>query len=200
MMRKSILIVLTIGIFLAMAWNPVCAYEALRGHTGVIQYKADKSLNGYCLFAPAGNLKSYLIDMEGYIINEWTCSSGPGLHDRLLPNGNLLRGYTPEGWSRSGGNGNRAFPVTIGGVAGGVEEFDWDNNLLWQYPAISDTYIQHHTFYRMNNGNTMVLLWEKVPYEESLALGRDPDLITERFTQFLELGTEIAQGKKRTPA
>jgi hypothetical protein len=179
-MRKT-LIVAAVAIFLAMSWGSACGYEALIGHTGVLQYDASKSLNGYCLFAPAGNKKSYLIDMEGYVINEWTCTSGPGLHDRLLPNGNLLRGYTPTDWSRTGAGGTHAFPVSIGGVAGGVEEFDWDGNRVWNYKAISDTYIQHHTFYRMPNGNTLVLLWEKWDMDTCLDLGRDPALITEQY-------------------
>jgi hypothetical protein len=194
-MRKT-LIVVAGAMFLAMSWGPVCAYEALIGHTGVIQYDASKSLNGYCLFAPAGSKKSYLIDMEGYVINEWTCTSGPGLHDRLLPNGHLLRGYTPTDWSRTGAGGTKPFPVSIGGVAGGVEEFDWDGNLVWQYPAISDTYIQHHTFYRMNNGNTMVLLWEKIPYEDALGLARDPALITEQFGLWPDAVIEVTPDKQ----
>jgi hypothetical protein len=196
-MKKVILLTVAVAMFLALPLGSVFAYEALIGHTGVLQYDPSKSLNGYCLFAPAGSLKSYLIDMEGYVINEWTCSSGPGLHDRLLPNGNLLRGYTPEGWSRPpAAPGIQPFPITIGGVSGGVEEFDWDGNLVWQYPAISDTYIQHHTFYRMPNGNTLVLLWEEVSEADALALGRDPALVTTQFGLWPDTVREVTPAKE----
>jgi len=171
---KKTFTVIALGIFLAMSAGTVCAYEALIGHTGTLQYDSSLSLNGYCLFSPAGEYGSYLIDMEGYVINEWQTQSGPGLHDRLLPNGHLLRGYTPPPW----GTPAKPRPVSIGGSAGGVQEFDWDGNLVWEYPAISDTFIQHHTFYRMPNGNTLILLWEKVEMEDALALGRDPALVT----------------------
>jgi hypothetical protein len=38
---------------------------------------------------------------------------------------------------------------------------DWDSNLVWQYrnPMI------HHDFDRLENGNTLVLLWEPIPAE-----------------------------------
>jgi hypothetical protein len=178
-MKKTILLTLAVAMLVSLPLGSVFAYEALIGHTGVLQYDASRSLNGYCLFSPAGNYKSWLIDMEGYIINEWTTQSGPGLHDRLLPNGHLLRGYTPPGWGR--GAGLTPQPVSIGGTSGGVQEFDWDGNLVWEYPCISNTpgegFVQHHSFCRMPNGNTMVLLWEEVTTEDALALGRDPNLI-----------------------
>jgi len=196
-MKKIILLTVAVAIFIALPLGSVFAYEALIGHTGVLQYDSSNSLNGYCLFAPAGSKKSYLIDMEGYVINEWTCSSGPGLHDRLLPNGHLLRGYTPAGWSRGGSvPGTQPFPITVGGVAGGVEEFDWDGNLVWQYSAISDTYIQHHTFYRMPNGNTLILLWEEVSEADALALGRDPALITTQYGLWPDTVIEVNPAKQ----
>jgi hypothetical protein len=197
-MKKTILLTLAVAMLVSLPLGSVFAYESIIGHTGVLQYNPDKSLNGYCLFAPAGWKQSYLIDMEGYIINDWECTSGPGLHDRLLPNGNLLRGYTPEGWGRrlDPDNGiTNAFPVTIGGVAGGVEEFDWDGNPVWQYPAVTDIYIQHHSFYRMPNGNTLILLWEGISYEDSLALGRDPALLTQQYGLWPDAVIEVTPEK-----
>lgn len=172
-MKRKIFIVMALALFIAMPLSSVYAYEAIIGHTGVLQYDKENALDGYVLFSPAGETGAYLIDMEGYVVHEWQGSSGPGLHDRLLPNGHLLRGYTPAGW----GTATKPRPVSIGGASGGVEEFDWDGNLVWQCPAISDTMCQHHTFYRMPNGNTLVLVWEYVTMEDSIALGRDPALV-----------------------
>jgi hypothetical protein len=199
-MKKVILLTVAVAMFIAMPLSSVFAYEALIGHTGVLQYDESLALDGYVLFSPSGKLKSYLIDMEGYIINEWLTNSGPGLHDRLLPNGHLLRGYTPEGWGRSASEGVKARPVSIGGAAGGVQEYDWDGNLLWEYPAISDIpgegFVQHHSFYRMNNGNTLILLWEEVTMEDSLALGRDPALVGEQYGLWPDAVIEVNPAKQ----
>jgi len=174
-MKKVILLTVAVAIFIALPLGSVFAYEAIIGHTGVLQYDEANALDGYVLFSPAGKKQSYLIDMEGYIINQWECTSGPGLHDRILVNGHLLRGYTPEGW----GTQDHPRPVSIGGASGGVQEYDWDGNLLWEYPSISDTTCQHHTFYRMPNGNTLVLNWENYDMATCIGLGRDPALIQE---------------------
>jgi hypothetical protein len=64
-MKKIILLTVAVAMFIALPLSSVFAYEALIGHTGVLQYDSSNSLNGYCLFAPAGSKKSYLIDMEG---------------------------------------------------------------------------------------------------------------------------------------
>ncbi len=45
------------------------------------------------------------------------------------------------------------------GAGGVLIEMDWNGKIVWQY---KDPYL-HHTFYRMRNGNTMVLKWVKVP-------------------------------------
>jgi len=201
-MKKVILLTVAVAMFLALPLGSVFAYEALIGHTGVLQYDETNALDGYVLFSPAGKLQSYLIDNEGYIINQWECTSGPGLHDRLLPNGHLLRGYTPAGWGRSADPDNdiKARPVSIGGAAGGVQEYDWDGNLVWEYPAISDTpgegFVQHHTFYRMPNGNTLILLWEEVIEADALALGRDPALVGTTYGLWPDAVIEVNPAKQ----
>jgi hypothetical protein len=173
-MKKKILITMAIALMIAMPLGSVFAYEALIGFTGVLQWDQSKTGDGYILLSPAGETTAYLIDYEGYIRHTWETDSRPGLHDRLLDNGNLLRGFRPtvenDGVTPVGSG------VSIGGAAGGVQEFDWDGNLVWQYVNKTDTSVQHHTFFRKPgpDQHTFVLLWEKKECTEAIAQGRDP--------------------------
>lgn len=106
---------------------------------------------GFTLFTPIGDKKTYLIDMEGEIVKQWEMPYLPGLHAELLPNGNLLyAGQLPNGPL-----------VDLTGASGVLLEVDWDGKIVWKY---EDPYL-HHTFYRMKNGNTLVVKWVKVPEE-----------------------------------
>ena len=143
------------------------AYEAMVGPTGVLKYDKTKAYDGYTLFAPAAKCKTiYLIDMEGNMAHKWDIDTPPvTLSAVLLPNGNLLR----NGWIRKG------TATTIGGTAGIVQEIDWDGKVVWEYKLSTPTQIQHHSFYRMPNGNTLLLAWEFKNIDEALAKGRNPD-------------------------
>ena len=177
-MKKLMMITLVVAAML-LPVSSVFAVEMLIGPTGVIQYDEENSLNGYVLFSVAGNTKSILIDMEGYVVHEWLTNSGPGLHDRLLPNGNLLRGFTPTVDYDGNPIDPRATGVSIGGTAGGVQEFTWDGQLIWEYVNRTTTSVQHHTFFRDPvSNNTFVLLWEKWECDDAIAAGRDPDTCT----------------------
>jgi len=73
----------------------------------------------------------------------------PGLYGVLLESGNLL--YA--------GRVNDSPLVNFEGAGGVLLEVDWDGNPVWKY---EDKYM-HHTFYRMKNGNTMIVKWVPVP-------------------------------------
>lgn len=108
------------------------------------------AFEGYTLFAPWGGKSAWLVDMQGRFVHRWTMPNIPGENCVLLPNGHLLySGKDLDG------------PVMIGGAGGWLYEADWDGNIVWQH---RDPYM-HHDFYRMDNGNTMVLRWVKVPAE-----------------------------------
>lgn len=142
--------------------------ELLLGPTGVLHWDEKKAYNGYTVVAPSFSNTTYLLDMEGDIVHKWEHSTKPGLYAELLPNGNLLRGRNP-------GPGTMNF----GGTAGGVEEFDWEGNLVWSYVLRTETETQHHTFKRLPNGNTFILGWEIKSREECIAKGRKPETLPE---------------------
>lgn len=114
-------------------------------------YDPKGAYNGYTLFAPIGGNNVWLIDMQGRFVHRWQMPYTPGDHGRLLPNGNLLyAGKDPAG------------PLPdFGGSAGVLLEVDWNGNLVWKY---EDPYLSHD-FFRMDNGNTMVIKWTPVPDE-----------------------------------
>ncbi|MBW1775498.1 MAG: aryl-sulfate sulfotransferase [Deltaproteobacteria bacterium] len=166
-MKKLILGVLVLFVFLFTSIASTMAYEAMVGPTGVLKYDKAKSFGGYTLFSPMLGCKTtYLIDMEGNVVHKWDTDYGPGLYAILLPNGNLLRGASLK---------KKA--TTIGGAAGMVQEIDWDGKVVWEYKLSTPTEIQHHTFCRLPNGNTMLLAWEFKSIDDALAKGRIPNTL-----------------------
>jgi PKD repeat protein len=124
-----------------------------------------KAFSGYTLFAPKQNTMTYLINNEGRIIHQWTASKyPPGQSVYLLENGNLLRTCMIKGNLGSGG-----------GEGGRVEEYDWDDNLVWELDFSTATYMQHHDIRRLPNGNILMLVVEKKTYEEAIAAGFNPN-------------------------
>jgi hypothetical protein len=163
MRRKIIGLTAVIAAILFLGAGTSNALEQLVGPTGVIRYSSEKAFDGYTLVSPGFSKTSYLLDMEGNVVHKWVTPYTPGLYAELLPNGNLLRGGRLTG-----------LPVMFGGSSGIVQEIDWNGKVVWEWKEMSPTYVQHHTFCRMPNGNTLVLGWEYKSNEEAIARGRDP--------------------------
>ncbi|MFZ1808598.1 MAG: aryl-sulfate sulfotransferase [Cyclobacteriaceae bacterium] len=122
--------------------------------------------DGYTLFAPLNDTKTYLIDNCGRVVNKWKSEFTPGNTAYLLPNGNLLR--------------TKKLPNTIitgGGGGGGVELFDWNSNLIWSFELNDEKFRLHHDVAYLSNGNILMIVWELKTQEEALAVGRNPELI-----------------------
>lgn len=123
-----------------------------------------KAYSGYTLFAPKQYTATYLINNEGRIMHQWSASKfPPGQSVYLLENGHLLRSCMTKGKLSSGG-----------GEGGRVEEYDWDDNLVWELDFSTDTYMQHHDIRRLPNGNILMLVIEKKTYAECIAAGFNP--------------------------
>ena len=138
-------------------------YTGLRT-VGLFINQKDKVYNGYTLFAPKQNTMTYLINNEGRLIHEWNASQyAPGQSVYLLENGNLLRSCMTKGKLSSGG-----------GEGGRIEEYDWNDNLVWELDFSTDTYMQHHDIRRLPNGNILMLVVEKKTYAECLTAGFNP--------------------------
>lgn len=120
---------------------------------------------GYTLIAPFGGQDTFLIDLDGSVVHKWTTERKPSQAAYLLPDGSLLRTAKIP---------NDTFNVR-GGPAGGIQKFDWDGHLTWDYTISSDQMLSHHDIEPMPNGNVLVVVWEYKSRDEALAAGRDPE-------------------------
>ncbi|MEI6088833.1 MAG: aryl-sulfate sulfotransferase [bacterium] len=155
---------LVIYMIIAFLMTGTLSLEAQTRTVGVFLNETSKVYDGYTLFAPKQNTMTYLINNEGRIINQWTASKlPPGQAVYLLENGNLLRTCMTKGKLSSGG-----------GEGGRIEEYDWNDKLVWSLDFSTETYMQHHDIKRLPNGNIIMLVIEKKTTNECLAAGFDP--------------------------
>jgi hypothetical protein len=126
-----------------------------------------KACQGYTLLAPSNSTSTYLIDMEGRVVNSWKSDCNPGLSAYLLPNGHLLR---------AGAVKNP--PFFGGGTGGRIQEFAWDGKLVWDFTYVSDTQLPNHDICPLPNGNVLVLVWEKKTAKDAVAAGRRPETVS----------------------
>ncbi|HVS39557.1 MAG TPA: aryl-sulfate sulfotransferase, partial [Gemmataceae bacterium] len=125
-----------------------------------------KASPGYTLIAPSNSNNTYLIDMEGRVVNTWKSDTPPGLSAYLLENGHLLRA------------GQVRNPPFFGGGAGGrIQEFTWDGKLVWDFTYVNDTQLPNHDICRLPNGNVLMNVWEKKTVEDAVAAGRRPETV-----------------------
>ena len=136
---------------------------------GTIQIDNARVAEGYTLFAPVSSTSTFLVDNCGNLINRWDSDKLPGLSVYLQENGNLIRTRRED---------NNTF--FAGGVGGGIEIFDWDGNLLWEYVLSNEQNILHHDVAPMDNGNILAIAYDLVTKEDAIALGRQADYIPER--------------------
>jgi hypothetical protein len=138
--------------------------EAIQAQTlGVLINDTSQTYKGYTLFAPKQNTMTYLINNKGQKLHEWTASTfPPGQAVYLLENGDLLRTCMTQGNLGTGG-----------GEGGRIEEYDWDDNLVWSMDYSTSTYMQHHDVKKLPNGNIIMLVVEKRTLTQVEAAGFD---------------------------
>ncbi len=140
--------------------------EGFVGPTEVRYWDASKANNGYTLFGAMG--KTYLIDMEGYIVNQWNTV---GTNPRLLDSGNILDASTknPSGFS-------------------GFIELDWNGNTVWQYSETRSNYFPHHDWTRIYNKKlnaytTLYIANKNLTKAQAVAAGANPTTVQDTVVQ-----------------
>jgi sugar lactone lactonase YvrE/formylglycine-generating enzyme required for sulfatase activity len=128
---------------------------------------ATNACPGYTLMAPMHHTNTYLINNDGQYVHMWSSAYEPGRAAYLMENGHMFRACMIT----SGG------PSTGGGEGGRIEEYDWNGNMVWAFDYYSSTYIAHHDFKVLPNGNVIVLVAEKKTYAEVIAAGFNPSLL-----------------------
>ncbi|MCX6230428.1 MAG: aryl-sulfate sulfotransferase [Bacteroidetes bacterium] len=130
---------------------------------GVFVNDTANAYKGYLLLAPKQYTKTYLINNEGRKLHEWTASTyAPGQAVYLLENGNLLRTCMTQGNLGTGG-----------GEGGRIEEYNWNDSLIWWMNYSTTTYMQHHDIKKLPNGNIIMLVVEKKTVAQVEAAGFD---------------------------
>ena len=129
-----------------------------------------EAFQGYSLLAPMNSTETYLIDMEGRVVNSWKSDYTPALSAYLLENGHLLRPGNERAASFSGpGSGGR------------IQEFSWDGELVWDFSFATETMFPHHDICPLPNGNVLVIAWDKKTKDEAIAVGRRPETTRDTF-------------------
>jgi len=126
------------------------------------------SYEGYTLFCPVNSFQTYLIDNCGRVVNSWTSNQLPGLTAELLPDGSIMR---------NGRILNSA--MSIGGLAGNVEKFNWDGLREWRYRCSGPDSTSHHDLEVMPNGNVLLLVVYGKNISDAVALGRDTTVVSD---------------------
>jgi formylglycine-generating enzyme required for sulfatase activity len=132
-----------------------------------LMLRTGKEFAGYTLLSPLHSTATYLLDNAGNYVHKWTSTGEPGRSSYLLENGHMIRASAMR----------NVGPSTGGGEGGRIEEYDWDGNLVWAFDYYSPTYIAHHDFKVLPNGNVLVLASEKKTYAEAIAAGFNPSLM-----------------------
>ncbi len=133
-----------------LTWVALFAFPSVYP-TGVTRYDPAHAYNCYVLFcSPDG--KTHLIDMNGNNVHEWSYWGFPSeMLDPKIVDGKL--GHLLLQVSARPGNGAALFRnVTIG-------EVDWDGKVLWEWgsQAPGGGANQNHDWYRLPNGNTLLI-------------------------------------------
>ena len=149
-------------------------------------YNDPRAWAGYTLMAPKQSRNTYLINNQGQYVHKWSASAyPPGQSAYLLADGSLIRACSKMNPDISTG----------GGEGGRIEKFDWNDNLVWQLDYETATYMQHHDFVPMPNGNVLMLVVEKKTYAEVVAAGFKPQLLqgAENTTTYYMLPDSVVE-------
>jgi len=150
------MVVIAAIVLLCAISSPLNAQEQT---VGLFVYDKSASFDGYTLFTGFQYNTVYLIDNYGRIVNTWTPQYVASNSVYLLENGDIIVPGSASGF-------------------GTVEELDWDGNQVWFYQYPDSAYQQHHDIEYLPNGNVLMLMHETISYEDAIAAGRDPALLT----------------------
>ena len=139
---------------------------------GLMLNSTSKAFAGYTLISPIHSTATYLLNNTGQYVHKWLSTGEPGRSSYLLENGHMIRASAMP----------NVGPSTGGGEGGRIEEYDWAGNLVWGFNYYSATYIAHHDFKVLPNGNVLILASEKKTYAEVIAAGFNPALLDASIT------------------
>ena len=161
------------GLLLALAALPACRPaptptppptppESVAAAFGLL-VDAPGAMDGYALFTSRGAAAVYLLDRQGRVAYAWpTPPEYASLRPKLLENGNLLAmlELIPD-------------PAQPSVRQRRIVEIAPDGRLVWQYrrPRL------HHDYWKLPNGNVLLLARDIKTREEAIAAGANPQFV-----------------------
>ena len=155
--------------------DPAEALERLRGLVSPAEFERfekDRGLAlagsgatpGLTLVMPLNSTNIHLVDEAGEVQHTWETDFAPGGWAYLMEDGTLYRsGRADDDQSFRGG-----------GIGGMIERIAPDGEVLWRYRMADEDRCQHHDIEVLENGNVLMIAWERKSAEEAIAKGRDP--------------------------
>ena len=123
--------------------------------------KTEGVSEGYILISTAGLKTTYLINNDGFVVHQWNHQDITGMSAYILPNGNLVRSV-------------RKSPGEVGDA---IQALSWNGEVIWEYATDQAIQRMHHDIEPLPNGNVLATVWERIPMEEYVAAGRNPDTV-----------------------
>ena len=155
------------------------SFTLTNGQTvGTIDLDFNQVEDGYTIISPLGSFNTYLINNCGEIVKQWTSSYAPGNEVFLDEEGRLWRA----------GRANVEGAIGAGGRGGVIEVYDWDGGLIWSYTRCDTSECMHHDFKRLENGNLLILVWDKYESDEAINQGINPESVSPAgvWSEYLE--------------
>jgi hypothetical protein len=148
--NKKLNVLLLIIIIILLSINLTMATPSIKCNRNKSTYLIDET-NDLVLYCPMYGKDTFLINKNGEIINSWTSNYSPDYSVYSYGNGKIIRTTN---------------------VKEGVEVFDWDGNITWEYEYISNKNRLHHDIEPLPNGNILLIGNEYFTREEAIAQGR----------------------------
>ena len=141
---------------------------------------ADRVSDGFVLIEPGAVKQSFLIDNDKEIVAAFEGSTY-GMFSQFQPDGNIVI---------SGITFNEGF-ANAGGANGCIEEITPQGELAWRISVSTEDHVLHHDYQKLDNGNVLALVWERVTTAEVIHLGREPELVADNGDFWYEKIVEI---------
>lgn len=147
---------------------PIAEMMSVGADRPMIETDHERVAPGYTLIEPFKQTTGMLINNSHEIVATLEYLPVPPFSE-ILPSGHRVI---------ASGRYNERFQNS-GGALGCLEEFDAAGNLLWQLNLSSDSYINHHDFAVLPNGNILSIVWESISADEVISQGRNPENVAD---------------------
>lgn len=143
-----------------------------------------QEFDGYTLYNENGRTTAYLIDKNEDIAHTWNLNTSCNYAIQLTETGNIVRGAISNSLQIQG--------PAVGGL---VEEFNPDGNRVWSFDHSGSDYVSHHDICYMENGNVLLIAWERKTAAELQALGYTGTSVYRYPTHIIEVRQDGNNGR-----